>query len=89
MNTSFPSSNARWRTGHCGESGFAFRVRAAAHSGVRRNRSAAASAPVKLGMRPRAPGNRAAPSAASRSHTSSRRPALAASTSGLPPASRS
>ena len=32
MYTTLPSTSARWRTGHCGESGFDFTVAAAAHS---------------------------------------------------------
>lgn len=87
MYTVLPSSSARWRTGSCAESGLAFTVRAARHPGRPRRRSAAASAPVKFGMRPAAPGNLATFAARIADHTSSRRSALAASTSAGPPAS--
>src|SRR5215469_12957022 len=89
MYTVLPSSSARCRTGSCAESGLAFRVLAACHTPVARSRSAAASAPVKFGMRPAAPGNRATRAALISDHTSCRRAALAASTSAGPPASRS
>jgi hypothetical protein len=89
MNTVLPSSSARWRTGSCAESGFALSVRERCHIAVARSRSAAASAPVKFGMRPAAPGNRATFAARIAVHTCSRRAAFAASTPGGPPASRS
>ena len=84
-----PSSRARWRTGHWAESGLAFRVPATCQAGRARRRSAAASAPVKFGMRPMAPGNRATFAARIADHTSCRKAALAASSSAGPPASRS
>ena len=87
MNSSFPSSRARWRTGHCGESGFALRVPAACQGSVPRRRSAAASAPTKLGIRPSGPGKRVALAARSAAQTSLRSSALAASSSADPPAS--
>jgi hypothetical protein len=89
MYTVLPSSSARWRTGSCAESGLALTVLAACHTAVARSRSAAASAPAKLGMRPAAPGNRATLAAVISDHTSCRRAAFAASTSAGPPASRS
>ena len=89
MYTVLPSSSARWRTGHCAESGLAFKVLAACQAGMARSRSAAASAPVKFGMRPAAPGNRATLATRIADHTSCRKAALAASTSAGPPASRS
>ena len=89
MYTVLPSSSARCRTGSCAESGLAFTVCAACHGGKARSRSAAASAPVKLGMRPNAPGNLATFAARIADQTSSRSSAFAASTSAGPPASRS
>src|SRR5689334_6603578 len=89
MYTVLPSSSARWRTGHWAESGLDFTVRAACQAGSPRSRSAAASAPVKFGMRPAAPGNRATLAARIAVHTSWRRAALLASSPAGPPASRS
>ena len=89
MYTVLPSCRARCRTGSCAESGLAFTARARCHSGRSRSRAAAASAPVKFGIRPAAPGKRATRAAVSAAHTSWRRAALAASTSVAPPASRS
>src|SRR5262249_36770272 len=77
------------RTGRGAESGLAFTVPAACQAGRLRRRSAAASAPVKFGMRPAAPGNRATFAARIAVHTSCRRAAFAASRSAGPPASRS
>ena len=87
MYTVLPSSSARWRTGSCAESGLAFSVAAACQAGSARSRSAAASAPVKFGMRPAAPGNRATRASRMADQTSCRSAALAASTSAGPPAS--
>ena len=77
------------RTGHCGESGFDFTVAAALHSSVPASSRAAASAPTKLGMRFAGFGKRATPGWSRSAHTRSRRSALAASSSGSPPASAS
>ena len=79
----------RCRTGHCGESGFAFSVAARAHSSVSARRRAAASAPTKFGMRLAGFGKRATPGTSSAAHTRSRSAAFAARTSGSPPASAS
>ena len=87
MYTVLPSWRARWRTGSWAESGLAFSVRACCHSGSSLSRSAAASAPTKLGIRPAAPGNLATRAALIAAHTCSRRAALAASSSAGPPAS--
>ena len=54
-----PELKARWRTDLCGESGLALIWRALCHSGNVARRRAAISAPLKLGIRPRAPGKRA------------------------------
>src|SRR4051794_13230832 len=89
MYTILPSSRARWRTGHWAESGLDFTVPAPVQAGRARRRSAAASAPVKFGMRPAAPGNRATLAARIAVHTSCRSAAFAASSSAGPPASRS
>ncbi len=89
MYTVLPSSSARCRTGHWAESGLDFMALAACQAGWERSRSAAASAPVKFGMRPAAPGNRATFAARIAVHTSCRRAAFAASRSAGPPASRS
>src|SRR5260370_6144258 len=89
MYTVLPSSSARWRTGHWAESGLAFTVPAACQAGRPRRRSAAASAPVKFGMRPAAPGNLATFAARIADQTSCRSAAFAASRSAGPPASRS
>jgi hypothetical protein len=62
-------------------------VAAACQAGCSRSRCAAASAPVKFGILPAAPGNRATLAALIAAQTSSRSPALAASTSAGPPAS--
>ena len=59
------------------------------HAGTARRRSAAASAPTKLGMRPSAPGNRATLALRSASQTSSRSCAFAVSNVASPPASAS
>ena len=75
------------RTGHCGESGFAFTVAAAFHSSVSASRRAAASAPTKFGMRPVGFGKRAIPGLSRFVHTCSRSAALAASSPASPPAS--
>jgi len=85
MYTVLPSSSARWRTGSWAESGLDLIVFAAAHASVPRSRSAAASAPVKLEIRLRAPGNRATGASVSAVHTSSRSAAFAASRSASPP----
>ena len=61
MKTTFPSTSARVRTGHCGESGLALTVAAASHSGASARRAAAASAPTKFGIRPVGLGTRAIP----------------------------
>jgi hypothetical protein len=89
MYTVLPSSSARWRTGHWAESGLALTVPAACQADSACRRSAAASAPVKFGMRPAAPGNRATFAARIADHTSCRMAAFAASRSAGPPASRS
>jgi hypothetical protein len=89
MYTVLPSSRARCRTGSCGESGLAFTVAASCHAGSDRSSSAAFSAPVKFGIRPAAPGNRATFAALRADQVSSRSAALAARTSAGPPASRS
>jgi hypothetical protein len=87
MKTVMPSSSARCRTGSWGESGLAFTVAATPQGSSVRSRSAAFSAPTKLGMRPSGPGNRATPGSASAAHTSSRTVALAARSASSPPAS--
>ena len=87
MKTVMPSSNARCRTGHCGESGFALTVRAPCQAGSVRSSSAAASAPTKFGMRWWGAGKRPAPAATIASQTRSRSSAFAARSSGSPPAS--
>jgi hypothetical protein len=89
MNNVLPSSSARWRTGHCGESGFALTVRARCHAGTLRRRSAAASAPTKFGIRPSTPGNRATLAVRSAVQTCSRSRALPVSNAASPPASAS
>ncbi len=87
MYTVLLSSSARWRTGHWAESGLALTVPAVCQALRERSRSAAASAPVKFGMRPAVPGNLATLAARIADHTSCRRAALAASRSAGPPAS--
>jgi len=72
MYSVLPSRRARRRTGSCGASGLDFTTSAACHSGSSASRCAAASAPLKFGMRPRAPGNRAAPWSWSSCQTRSR-----------------
>jgi hypothetical protein len=85
------SSQVRTVTGH--EQYGCLRARltdpAARQAGLALGRSAAASAPLKFGIRPAAPGNRATLAARIADHTSWRRAAFAASTSAAPPASRS
>src|SRR4051794_6606098 len=77
MYSVLPSWRARRRTGSWGASGFDLTTPAASHSGSPARRSAAASAPRKFGIRPRAPGKRAAPSSSSAPQIRSRTRCLA------------
>ena len=58
--TILPCCSARWRIARCGESGLALIVFAFFQKGLSASNLAQASAPTKLGMRPLAPGKRAA-----------------------------
>ena len=87
MYTTLPSWSARCRTGSCAESGFAFRAcRPPAIPAVSRSRfGGTASAPVKFGIRPAAPGNRATFAALMADQVSCRKAAFAARISAGPP----
>jgi hypothetical protein len=84
MYRSLPSARARARTGSWGASGLLLTTRAARHGGSEARRAAAAGAPAKLGIRPLAPGKRAARLRSRRAQTRSRIACLARAASSGP-----
>src|SRR5215211_1810825 len=84
MYSSLPSARARARTGSWGASGLLLTTRPARHAGSEARRAAAAGAPAKLGIRPVAPGKRAARSRSRRAQTRLRIACLARAASSRP-----